>query len=224
MNGRARLSPVAGPDGRAWRERLAVVAITSGSHEGYGEGYLGRCEAVLAGGATALMLREKALGARELYNLATRLLPLARRHRALFIVNGRIDVALACGADGAQLGHDALPIGPARRIVPPGFLIGSSCHNARELAAAGLAGADFALLSPVFEPNSKAATGPPLGIAGFRDLVQPCPIPVVALGGITPETARACREAGAAGVAAIGGLFAAKDPAAAARALRAASM
>lgn len=224
MTGRARLSPVAGPDGRAWRERLAVVAITDRRFAPDPAKYLDRCEALLAGGVTALLLREKSLDARELYNLATRLLPLARRHRALFIVNGRIDVALACGADGAQLGHDALPIGPARRIVPPAFLLGASCHTAQELAAAELAGADFALLSPVFEPTSKAASQPPLGLDGFRDLVQPCPIPVVALGGITSETARACRDAGAAGVAAIGALFGAEDPSSAGRAFRAASV
>ncbi|MDX2177369.1 MAG: thiamine phosphate synthase, partial [Candidatus Sumerlaeia bacterium] len=169
-----------------------------------------RCEALCEGGADAILLREKDLPAGELLALARALREATAAHGALLLVADRLDAALAAGADGCHLGRASLPLEAARALVPPGFILGASCHSAEELEEAARSGADYAFLSPVFAPNSKAG-GEPLGLERFAALAAECPLPVLALGGLDAERARACRAAGADGVAAIGALFGAAD-------------
>ncbi len=159
-------------------------------------------EALIAGGCRWVMLREKDLSEGERRRLA---LPMAA---ALAKVGGRLtvngDPALAeeLGCD-LHLGQGEAP-GAWRARMAPGALIGLSCHGRDELAAAEALGADYALLSPVFESASKPGYGPPLGVAGLRALLPRAKLPVLALGGVTVENADACRRAGAAGVAVMG--------------------
>ncbi|MBY0299901.1 MAG: thiamine phosphate synthase, partial [Methylobacterium sp.] len=132
------------------------------------------------------------------------------------------DVALAerIGADGVQLG-DAATVPAARRRLGPRALIGISAHAVPEIAAARDAGADYVSLSPIFPSASKPGYGPALGLEGLRAACR-LGLPVLALGGVTPATAPACLHAGAAGIAVMGGVMRAEDPAAAARDLLAA--
>jgi thiamine-phosphate pyrophosphorylase len=143
---------------------------------------------------------------------------LCRARGALLIVNDRLDVALAAGADGVHLGQEDLPLEAARRLAPE-LLIGISTHSDAEMDAAS--GADYLGFGPVFPTRSKpgARLPPPHGLAGLRRAVQRAKAPGVASGGITAATARDVARAGAACVAAIGELCQAPDPAAAARAL-----
>ncbi len=121
----------------------------------------------------------------------------------MIVVNDRLDVALAAGAAGVHLRQSSLPAEAVRPIVPPGFLVGVSCHSLDEALRAEAATADYILLGPVFETPSKMAYGPPLGLAKLRQVTARLKIPVVALGGITVERVRACLDAGAAGIAGI---------------------
>lgn len=165
-----------------------------------------------AGGTTAIMLREKDLTVRGLYEIARMLRPVCAQCGVLFLVNSSIETALAVEADGAHLGEQSLPPEAARRIAPPGFVLGFSAHNAGEVARAAEAGMDYVTASPVFTPTSKEMRSPPLGLAGLRRLAEASPVPVVALGGVTPANAADCLAAGAVGVAAIGSLFGSTSP------------
>ena len=137
------------------------------------------------------------------------------------IVNRRLDLALAIGADGAHLGFDAPSLADARELLGPRALLGVSCHAPEEVARAREAGADYAHLAPVFDPLSKAAERPALGLAKLADGCA-SGIPVLAQGGIEREHAPEAIRAGAAGIAVIGAILGAEDPGRAAAELRAA--
>lgn len=163
-------------------------------------------------GCAAIQLREKDLPAAALLALARTLLPLCRAASAPLLINDRVDVALAAGADGVHLPARGLPVEQARALLGPAALIGVSCHARAEVAAAQLAGADFALFGPVWDSPGKTAQG----LAALREAVRAAPLPVLAIGGVTPATAMLAADAGAAGVACIRAVLAALDPAAAA--------
>lgn len=138
---------------------------------------------------------------------------------AALFVTGRADLASAVGADGVQLPERGLPVEAARGAFP-GLLFGRSCHDRAGLLAAAAAGAGWATLAPVRAPWSKPTpSGPPLGVDGFRRAIAGAGLPVYALGGIGPDLVAGLADAGAAGVATIGGVFGQADPAAAAAAL-----
>ncbi len=162
-------------------------------------------EAVRAG-VDIVQVREKDLTSRELIALVEEALSATREPGmggARVVVNDRVDVALAGGADGAHLAAHSMPVQVVRRFVPRAFLIGVSCHSLGEAMAAESGGADYLVLGPVFETPSKLGYGPPLGLEKLRDITSRIRIPVLALGGITVERTRPCLEAGASGIAGI---------------------
>jgi thiamine-phosphate diphosphorylase len=166
----------------------------------------------LAGGARFVQLREKDLEGGALFALAEALVAECRPAGARLLVNDRIDVALAAGADGVVLPADSFPTDVARRLVGPMKLVARSTHSAAEVERALREGCDFVLFGPVYETPSKAAFGPPQGIAALRAVAR-FAIPVYALGGVTAENAPAVLQAGAHGVAVIRETMAAEDPA-----------
>jgi thiamine-phosphate pyrophosphorylase len=166
----------------------------------------------------AVHLREKDLAGRELLALALALGAVCRRRGQLLLVNDRLDVALAAGADGVHLPSAGVPPGDARRLVGAGRLVGVSCHSAADVARARAAGADFAFLSPIHDTPSKREFGPPIGVEALREAAA-LGLPLVALGGITAANAPEAFAAGARGVAAIRAWLMAPDPAAALRGL-----
>jgi len=172
-------------------------------------------EAALDSGLPAVQLRDKELPGRALLALAERLRLATARTGALLFVNDRVDVALAVGADGVQLGTGSMPVDVARRLLPAGTLIGVSTHAPGEASA----GADFALFGPVWATPSKTGAQ---GEDRLREAVRAAAIPVLAIGGVTAERVAAARAAGAAGVAVIRAILAAPDPRTATRALLAA--
>lgn len=162
----------------------------------------------------AFHARGHALTGLEHYELAVRLT--AWPPSRLF-VNDRLDIALATGASGVQLAATSLAVEDARRLGPPHWWIGKSVHDLAEAAAARTAGADYLLVGPVFATTSHPDRTP-LGLERLGDIAR-LGIPVVAIGGVTPERTRAVRAAGAFAVAAIRALWDAAEPAAAARAM-----
>ena len=160
-------------------------------------------------GVDLIQVRERDLDAGGLAALVTDLLAVTAGTPTRLVVNDRIDVALACGADGVHLRGDSIPIRDARRLAPAGFLIGRSVHGVDEAAAA--AAADYLIAGTVFPSASKPGPGPLLGIEGLRAIVHAAGRPVLAIGGMAGERIGEAAAAGAAGVAAIG-LFMAPHP------------
>jgi thiamine-phosphate pyrophosphorylase len=176
--------------------------------------------AALRGGATALQLRAKTLSTRDLCTAASALRALCARHGTLFLVNDRLDVALACGADGVHLGQDDLPPELARAVAGPNLVIGVSAATPEEAWAAARGGADYLGVGAVYATRTKADAGAPIGLDGLARVVAASTLPVVAIGGIGAEGAAAAVRAGAAGVAVVSAVAGAPDPERAAAVLR----
>jgi thiamine-phosphate pyrophosphorylase len=134
----------------------------------------------------------------------------AIKGKALFIVNDRLDIALLCGADGVHLGQDDIPFSEARRLLPSA-IIGVSTHNLEEARKAESFGADYISFGPIFQTKTKKDTDIPKGLAGLRMLAPNVGIPIVAIGGITIESAVPVLEAGASAVAIISDILLAED-------------
>ena len=152
---------------------------------------------------------------RKLYEMAAVLCPLVQKGGGTFIVNDRVDVAKAIGADGVHLGQEDLPLADARAILGPGRLIGISTHNLTQAAEAEAGGADYIGFGPVFPTETKENPDPVVGVEGLREVRALVRIPVVAIGGITAKNAGGVRAAGADGVAVVSAVLAASDPKAA---------
>ncbi len=155
-------------------------------------------------------LRERDLAAADLASLAADLLRITRGTLTRVVVNDRIDVALACGADGVHLRSDSVPVAAVRLLAPPPFLIGRSVHSVSEALAA--AGADYLVAGTVFPTPSKDATVRTIGTEGLTSIVRAVSLPVLAIGGLTVDRAGEVARAGASGIAAIG-LFVGTEPA-----------
>jgi len=175
-------------------------------------------ERSLAGGARMFQLREKAWPSGRLLPLAERLRERCRQARATFIVNDRVDLALAVGADGVHLGQEDLPPRAARPLLRPGMLLGLSTHSAAQARDAQAAGADYVAVGSMFPTGTKPdfeLVGPDL----VRRLRPEIRVPLVGIGGITADNVADVIRAGADGVAVIAAVCAAPDPAAATRGL-----
>jgi thiamine-phosphate pyrophosphorylase len=175
-----------------------------------------------AAGVGAIQIREKHLSARQLLSFTRRIMEATSGSGARILVNGRLDVALAAEADGVHLGGDALHPEAARELVSSqgreGFLIGASTHSMAEVARASAGGVDYVVFGPVFASPGKADERTALGLEVLQEVCARHWVPVLALGGITPQNALPVLEAGADGTAAIRAIFEAEDPETAARA------
>jgi thiamine-phosphate pyrophosphorylase len=174
----------------------------------------------IAGGADVIQLRDKMCGCPELNRIGRTLREITRKTGTLFIVNDRLDVALACGADGVHLGQDDIRAGVARQIAPPGFIIGVSVGTVDEAVIAEQEGADYLALSPVFSTASKNNAGTGRGLGVLREIRRNVSVPVIAVGGINHDNVRDVIATGADGVAVISVVVGSPDITAAARKLK----
>ena len=189
------------------------LVLVTDRHATGGRDLVDVVRAALDAGLPTVQLRDKDLEGGPLFALAERLRAETAGRKALLLVNGRVDVAVAAGADGVQLGTGAVSVADARQLLPPDALVGVSTHTAAEVAAAS--GADFAVFGPVYATPGKSAVGPAVLAAAIRA----GSLPVVAIGGIGVAEVPAVRAAGATGVAVIRAILAASDPGAATRGL-----
>ena len=162
-------------------------------------------EELARAGVDAVQIRRKELGDRELLALALRTRDALAGTSVAILINGRVDVALAADLAGVHLPTPGLPTVDARRLLGGALLLGRSTHSLSEIERERRAGADYVTFGPVYATPSKAAHGTPKGIDGPDGLRAACAVgvPVLALGGITPERVAEVARAGAAGVAAI---------------------
>ena len=197
---------------------LRVYVITDRSFRGRTHEQVAR--AALRGGATAVQLRDKQATGRELLQWARQLRDLTRAAGVLFLVNDRVDVALAVHADGVHVGQEDVPVADARQLMGPGRVVGASAGNVEEALQAEQASADYLGVGPVFPTATKPDAGEAIGVDGLRRIVQAVRLPVVAIGGIPADNAGQAIRAGAVGVAVISAVAAADDMVAATRQLR----
>ena len=162
-----------------------------------------------------VQLREKRLPAREFYAEVVEALKVARSFGARLIVNDRVDLALAAGADGVHLGQDDMPPEAARALLGEGRVVGFSTHNVEQAIGAARLPVDYIAIGPVFETSSKENPDPVVGLEGVRRVRGAVGggVKLVAVGGITADGAASVLEAGADSVAVIGALVGTKDPA-----------
>lgn len=175
--------------------------------------------ALAEAGVDGFQVRAKDLSTRELVALTRVVIDAVRRYGARVLVNDRLDVALAAGADGVHLGADDLAVADARRLAPD-LMVGATCRTRAGAEAAAADGADYAGFGPLLATTSKAGLPAPLGVAAVRAAAGV--LPLVAIGGLSAPTAADARAAGAHGVAVIGAIWRQPDPLAAAKELVAA--
>ena len=166
------------------------------------EALLAQVAEAVAAGVDAVQLREPHLDVRALTTLARAVVAATRRTRTRVLVNERLDVALATGADGVHLRGSSLDAARVRAVVRPGFLIGRSVHSPDEASASGPV--DYLIAGTVWPTASKPDGHPQLGPDGLARVVASSAVPVLAIGGVTLDRVAALASSGAAGCAAIG--------------------
>lgn len=160
------------------------------------------------GGARVVQLREKHLSSGEFYDQAAAAVRVGRARDITIIINDRVDVALAVGADGVHLGQDDLPPEVARRLLGDRAIIGFSTHNLEQALEATRMPVNYIAFGPIFSTSSKENPDPPVGLAGLKELRQAVrKIPIVAIGGINRDNAPEVIKAGADAVAVISALL-----------------
>jgi thiamine-phosphate pyrophosphorylase len=192
-------------DTRPGRDALSVVA------------------AALAAGADTIQVRvTDAASDRDAFDLATRVVDLCRSHQVTCLVNDRLHIALAVGADGGHVGAEDLPVLAARRVLGPHAVLGATARDPETARRAVADGATYLGVGPAYPTSTKDGLPDPIGPAGIAAVARAVPVPVIAIGGVTAGTVAELRGAGAHGVAVVGAVSDAPDPAAATAALHAA--
>ncbi len=178
-----------------------------------GRGVEATCEIALKAGVRFVQLRDKSAPTRSLYSSAVVLRELCRRYNSYFVVNDRIDVAMAAGADGVHLGQSDMPADIARSIMGPDAIIGVSIRTVEEAERAMKDGANYIAANLVFPTGTKKDAGEPLGLAVVSSLASASQLPLIAIGGITPDNTRIVMDAGCSGVAVVTAVMNAASPA-----------
>lgn len=176
-----------------------------------GRSLLSVVELALRGGVNLVQYREKEAGTRRMLEESGALNSLCRRYGALFVVNDRVDVALAVRAPGVHLGQEDMPLAMARELLGPGVIIGVSASNVREAVEAEDGGADYIGAGAVFSTPTKAEASA-LGMEGLAQICRSVSIPVVGIGGLHAGNSAAVMAAGACGVAVVSAIMSADNP------------
>ena len=162
-------------------------------------------------GVKIIQYREKDLGSREMINEAETICKLCKKNNVLFIVNDRVDIALAVDADGVHLGNEDMRYSTARKILGNMKIIGLTVHDVSEALEAERIGADYIGISPIFETNTKSDAGMPAGIILIKHIKKMVKIPFVAIGGINRDNVKSVIEAGSRSVAVISAIITKDD-------------
>lgn len=175
--------------------------------------------AAVQGGVSCVQLREKSLPTRDFVVLACAMKTLLGPLNVPLIINDRVDVALACGAEGVHLGQSDMPVALARHLLPAQVFVGLSVETEADVMLAAGQAVDYLGVSPIFTTPTKTDTLAPWGLDGLRRVRAMTNLPLVAIGGIQLPNAMAVVDAGADGLAVVSALCSADDPCAAARVL-----
>jgi thiamine-phosphate pyrophosphorylase len=176
--------------------------------------------AAVQGGVTCVQLREKHLNSRDFHALAVALMDLLQPFDVPLVINDRLDIALACKAQGVHLGQSDMPVATARALLPPDVFIGWSVETMDHVHMSGQLPVDYLGVSPVFATPTKTDTATPWGLEGLQRVRTATPLPLVAIGGIHLNNAAAVLQAGADSLAVVSAICSADDPMHASQQLR----
>ena len=192
--------------------KLGLYIIT-GAYPELGRSHLDVARAALEGGADVIQLRAKDLGGRDMLALSLEIREMVDRsgRDCLFVVNDRVDVALAAGADGVHLGQEDLPAAEARSLIGADMILGISAVTPEMAAEAQSEGADYLGVGPAYPTPTKPDAGIVIGIEGIRKAKQAVDVPVVAIGGIDQDNVGQVMEAGVDGIAVISAVATAEN-------------
>ena len=182
--------------------------------------HLELAELAIAGGADTIQFREKGGETRQLIRIAEQMQALCKKAGVTFIVNDRVDVAIASRADGIHLGQNDFPIPLARKLLGEEAIVGGSAGNMEEARKCLLEGADYIGFGPVYFTTSKEDAGPAGGLDLLKKVVKEIPLPIIAIGGLTRDNTLPVIRTGVHGIAVISAVCCQNDPSGAARCLR----
>jgi thiamine-phosphate pyrophosphorylase len=177
-------------------------------------------ELAIAGGADTIQFRQKEGATRMMIRAAKQMQDLCKKAGVTFIINDRVDVAIASHADGVHLGQDDFPIPLARKLLGEKAIIGGSAGSVEEARKCLLEGADYIGFGPVYPTTSKEDAGPAAGLSLLKQIVEAIPLPIIAIGGITADNTPSVVQTGVHGIAVISAVCCQKDPREATRCLR----
>lgn len=169
-------------------------------------------QGAVRGGVTCVQLREKNCPIRDFIEQADSIKAYLRAHDIPLIINDRLDVAQAVGADGVHLGQSDMPLNVAREILKDSMIIGISAESLGDAIEAEKGGADYIGVSPIYATPTKTDTAPPFGLEGLREIRNAVRIPLVGIGGLTKDNAGEVIKHGADGVAVVSAIVSADDP------------
>lgn len=198
--------------------KIRGIYVITDEHVRPGRTHLEIAHAALIGGASVVQLRDKVSEDVRLVEIGRRIVDLARRYNAIFIVNDRVSVALTCGAHGVHVGQEDMSPSEVRRLMPEA-IIGVSASTVEEAMRAEQEGADYVAVGPIFPTETKQDAGQPVGLERIAEVRSSCRIPIVAIGGISLKNLREVVQAGADAIAVISAVVCAGDMIAATRAL-----
>jgi len=200
-------------------EKYYQLCLVTDSALANGRSLAGIVAAAVKGGVTLVQLREKTASTRAFIEQARVLKRLLAPLRVPLLINDRIDVALAAGADGAHVGQQDMPVALARQLLGPAAIIGLSITELGQVRDRDVELADYLGVGPIFAQSTKLDATPPLGLDGLAEVRRASSKPIVAIGGVSAANADAVRSAGADGIAVVSAIMGADDPRAAAAAL-----
>jgi thiamine-phosphate pyrophosphorylase len=200
------------------KEKYYQLCLVTDRSLANGRSLAGIVAAAVKGGVTMVQLRDKTASTRAFIEDARALKALLAPPRVPLLVNDRIDVALAAGADGAHVGQADMPVALVRKLLGPKAIVGLSITQSAEARAEDIEFADYLGVGPIFPQLTKPDAAPTLGLEGLAEIRRITSKPIVAIGGVTAANVRAVRSAGADGVAVVSAIMGAQDPMAAAAA------
>jgi len=175
-----------------------------------GKDFYACIEEAIKGGAGIVQLREKNISTKDLYEKALKVKEICKNYGALFIINDRLDIAQAVGADGVHLGQSDMPIEEARKILKDNFLIGATARNIEEAKKVELSGADYIGSGAIFGTSTKD-NAKKLEMEELKKIVASVKIPVFAIGGININNVGSLKNIGLQGICAVSGILSEKD-------------
>lgn len=164
-------------------------------------------KSAIKGGVRVIQYREKDAPTKQMFQEAKEIKELCQKNKVIFLINDRLDIALAVDADGVHIGQDDIPYNTARKLLGKNKIIGVTVHDLKESIDAEKKGADYIGLSPIFETSTKADAGKACGTGMIKDTVKKIKIPIVAIGGINKSNIGEVLKSGAKNVAIISAIL-----------------